>query len=132
MAEYASAVLAKEPLRLAALYAPDARIFDAWDAWSFEDRNSWSRNLQGWLGSLGNESVKVQFDDVRFAQQAKMGFLSAVVSYNAVDATGRTLRSMQNRLSWVLINDTGRWIIAHEHSSAPISSESQKGLLRRN
>ena len=38
MAEYASAVLAKDPARVAALYAPDVRVFDTWGIWSYDDQ----------------------------------------------------------------------------------------------
>ena len=42
MAEYASAVLAKDPARVAALYAPDVRVFDTWGIWSYDDQAAWS------------------------------------------------------------------------------------------
>jgi ketosteroid isomerase-like protein len=131
MAAYAAAVLAKEPTRLAELYAPDVRVFDAWGVWSFDNRDAWNRNLEDWLGSLGNEGVQVQFDDVRVAEHAETRSLSAIVTYSAVDAAGHVVRSMQNRLSWFLTKVAGRWVISHEHTSAPISFENQKAILRR-
>ena len=129
--EYAAAVLAKDPKRLAALYAPDVRVFDAWGVWSVEGRDTWGRNLQDWLGSLGDERVEVGFDDVRLVQQDETATISAIVSYSAANAAGQTLRSMQNRLSWFLAKADGRWAIAHEHTSAPIGFEDQKAILHR-
>jgi uncharacterized protein (TIGR02246 family) len=131
MAEYAAAILAKEPARVAALYAPDTRVFDAWGVWSYDGRDAWARNLDDWLGSLGSESVRVQFDDLRLVQHADIGSVSAILTYSAVNAAGNVLHSMQNRLSWFLTKTNGRWVIAHEHTSAPISFESQKAILRR-
>ncbi|HEY1928998.1 MAG TPA: SgcJ/EcaC family oxidoreductase [Caulobacteraceae bacterium] len=131
MAEYASGVLAKAPSRVAALYAPDVRVFDAWGVWNYDDREAWSRNLQEWLGSLGDERVQVGLDDVRIVQSAEAGSVSAIVTYSAVDAAGDVVRSMQNRLSWFLTKTDGRWVIVHEHTSAPIDFESQKAMLRR-
>ena len=131
MAEYASAVLAKDPARVAALYAPDVRVFDTWGIWSYDDQAAWSRNLEDWLGSLGNESVQVKFDDVRLIHLPESGSISAVVTYSAVDSAGHVVRSMQNRLSWLLTKDTGRWVIAHEHTSVPIGPEDQKAILHR-
>jgi ketosteroid isomerase-like protein len=130
-AEYAAAVLAKEPARLAALYAPDVRVFDAWGVWSYDDRDAWGRNLEDWLGSLGNEGVQVQFDDVCLVQRAETSSFSAIVTYSAVDAAGNVVRSMQNRLSWFLTKIGGRWVVAHEHTSAPIGFDNQKAILRR-
>src|ERR1700742_4013304 len=89
MMEYAAAVEAKDPSRLAALYAPDVRVFDAWGVWSFEGREAWGRNLQDWLGALGEEGVLVRFDDVRLALAANMGWVSAIVTYSGTDAAGR-------------------------------------------
>ena len=131
MAEYASAVLAKSPARLAALYAPEVRVFDAWDVWVFEGLDAWSRNLRDWLGSLGDEGVRVEFDEVRIIRLGGAASMSAIVTYAAVDARGRVVRSMQNRLSWFLTEAAGRWTIAHEHSSAPIGFQDQKAILQR-
>lgn len=131
IAEYAAAVWAKDPARLAAIYAPDIRVFDTWGVWSHDGREAWRRSLEGWLGSLGEDSVKVQFDDVRLAHHGETGSVTAFVTYSAVDAAGRVLRSMQNRLSWFLIKAAARWVIAHEHTSVPISFENQKAILHR-
>ena len=131
MADYAAAVLAKEPARLASLYAPDVRVFDAFGVWSFEGREAWTRNLEDWLGSIGDESAQAQFDDVRIKAHAETGWLSAVVTYSALDAAGHVLRSMQNRLSWLLKENGERWVIAHEHTSVPVDFESKKAILRR-
>ena len=131
MADYAAAVLAKEPTRLALLYAPDVRVFEAFGVWSFEGRQAWTRNLEDWLGSIGNECVQAQFHDVRIVAHAEMGWLSAVVTYSALDAAGHVLRSMQNRLSWLLTKNGERWVIAHEHTSVPVDFESKKAILRR-
>jgi uncharacterized protein (TIGR02246 family) len=131
MAEYAAAILAKAPARVAALYAPDTRVFDAWGVWSYDGRDVWARNLDAWLGSLGSEGVRVQFDDLRLMENAEIGSVSAIVTYSAVDAAGNILHSMQNRLSWILTKIGGRWVVAHEHTSAPTDFESQKAILRR-
>jgi uncharacterized protein (TIGR02246 family) len=130
LAEYGAAVLAKDPGRLAALYAPDVRVFDTWSAWSFEDHAAWSRSLHDWLGSLGDETVQVRFDEVRVARHADTAAISAFTTYSAVDAAGQVLRSMQNRLSWFLTRTAGGWVIAHEHTSVPIG-EDLKGKLSR-
>ena len=131
MAEYAAAVLAKAPRRLEALYRQDARVFDAWGVWSFEGRESWGRNLREWLGSLDNERAEVSFEDVRCELGPAIGWLSATVIYAAVDPSGRPLRSMENRLSWVLALADDGWAIAHEHTSAPIDFTTQKAMLKR-
>ena len=131
MADYAAAVLAKEPARLTSLYAPDVRVFDAFGVWSFEGREAWARNLEDWLGSIGDGSVQVQFQAVRIVAHAETGWLSALFTYSALDAAGHVLRSMQNRLTWLLMRNAERWVIAHEHTSMPVDFESKKAILRR-
>jgi uncharacterized protein (TIGR02246 family) len=131
MADYAAAVLAKEPARLASLYAPDVRVFDAFGVWSFESREAWTRNLEDWLGSIGDEGVQVEFHDVCVVPNAGTGWLSAIVTYSALNPAGHVLRSMQNRLSWLLLKNAERWVIAHEHTSVPVDFESKKAILRR-
>ncbi len=129
--EYADAVRAKDVDRLASLYDDSVRVFDAWDRWSYADRAAWRGNLEGWLGSLGNESVQVGFDDIRSAVAGDMGWLSGTVIYAALDSQGVTLRSMESRLSWVLARTEGEWRIVHEHTSSPIRFSDQKGMLSR-
>jgi uncharacterized protein (TIGR02246 family) len=131
IAEYAAAVLAKEPARVAALYAPDVRVFDTWGVWSYDDRDAWGRTLEQWLGSLGNERVQVQFNDVCLVKHQQIGSVSAMVTYSAVDVDGNVVRSLENRLSWFLTKIGGRWLVAHEHTSVPVSFESKTALLRR-
>jgi ketosteroid isomerase-like protein len=48
-----------------------------------------------------------------------------------VSPDGQELRSMNNRLTWVLRTDPdGEWKIAHEHTSAP-AGDGGKVQLRR-
>jgi ketosteroid isomerase-like protein len=131
LADYAGAVLAKDVERLASLYAPAIRVFDAWDRWSYDDLASWRANLESWLGSLGAESVKVDFDDVHSVAEGEMGFLTATVTYAALDQTGAVLRSLDERLSWVLVKEDGRWRIVHQHTSCPARFADHKVTLRR-
>jgi ketosteroid isomerase-like protein len=128
---YADAVLAKEPSRLAAIYAPDVRVFDSWERWSYDDLAAWRPTLDEWLGSLGDESVQVSFEDVRASAGGEMGFLNAIVTYTALDSAGNTLRSLQERLTWVLTRKDDCWTIVHQHSSAPISFADKKAIVRR-
>jgi ketosteroid isomerase-like protein len=60
-----------------------------------------------------------------------MGFLTATVTYAALDETGAVLRSLEERLSWVLVKDDGRWRIVHQHTSCPARFDDHKVTLRR-
>ena len=57
--------------------------------------------------------------------------VSAFTTFAAVTPTGEKLRSMNNRLTWVLRKDAdGAWKIAHEHTSAPAGDGGKVQLQR--
>ena len=128
---YAAAVLAKDVEAFMRLYQPTVRVFDAWGVWLYDGAPSWQIAVEGWFASLGGERVRVSFADVQTLADQTMATVCAVVTYAAESTTGEPLRSMQNRLTWVL-RETGHvFRIAHEHSSAPIGFEDFKAILSR-
>jgi ketosteroid isomerase-like protein len=125
---YARAVMAKDVNAFMALYHPGVRVFDAWDVWSYEGEQARRKVIEGWFRSLGEERVAVTFDRTQAITTSEMVLFSARVVYAAISSTGAELRSMQNRLTWVLGPHEGVWKITHEHTSVPIGAE-LKGLL---
>ena len=128
---YKSAVFAKDVEALMRLYDQKVRVFDAWGVWSYESAESWQRTVESWFNSLGNERVKVTFDDVVLSDARESAIVSAIVTYASVSPEGTTLRSMQNRLTWGLKTSGHVLRIVHEHTSAPIGFEDQKAILQR-
>jgi ketosteroid isomerase-like protein len=128
---YAAAVHARDVNALMQLYDPKVRVFDAWGVWSYEGVAAWQQAVEGWLGSLGSERVKVRFDDVQVAGGRELASLSAVVTYAGVSAQGEPLRAMQNRITWVLRTSGHVLRIVHEHTSAPIGFTDTKAILER-
>ncbi|WP_332772474.1 YybH family protein [Phenylobacterium sp.] len=127
---YAEAVLAKDPVRLSALYEADIRVFDTWGRKPFDGLGAWRANLDNWLNSLrDDDSVQVSFNNVQISSREAMGCLHALVTYAALNRTGETVRSMQNRLSWVVARSASGWTIIHEHTSVPIGPD-LKGMLQ--
>ena len=131
MGSYRSAVLARDVEALMRLYHPAARVFDTWGVWVYEGAPSWQRAVEGWFASLSNESVRVSFSDVQTISERGLAAVSAIVTYAAESAQGEALRSMQNRITWVL-RETGHVLrIVHEHTSAPIGFDDSKAILTR-
>ncbi len=128
---YKAAVWARDADALLALYDPDIRVFDTWGTWSYEGIAAWGRSVRGWLGSLGEERVAVDVDDVGIIGGTDFASASAGVTYAAITPDGTRLRSMQNRLSWALARRDGAWRIVHEHTSVPIGHQDLKGILQR-
>jgi len=127
---YGEAVAAKDPARLAALYADEVRVFDTWGRRPFDGLAAWRVNLDEWLMSLGeHERVQASFREIQTSHRGKMGCLHALVIYAALNPAGEVLRSMQNRLTWVVAKTAKGWVIVHEHTSVRIGPD-LKGVLQ--
>jgi uncharacterized protein (TIGR02246 family) len=128
---YAAAVRAKDVDAFVGLYEDDVRTFDLWSEWSYDGKAALRGMVEEWFGSLGTDVVAVEFDEVRTQGADDVGALSAFLTFRGLSAEGEELRSMNNRLTWVLRKDgDGEWKIAHEHTSAP-AGEGGKVVLRR-
>lgn len=128
---YGAAIFARDAEAFMRLYHPTVRVFDAWGVWLYEDETSWRRAVEGWFTSLGSERVRVSFTEVQTMTEQALATVSAIITYAAESAQGEPLRSMQNRITWVL-RETGHvFRIVHEHTSAPIGFEDSKAILAR-
>jgi uncharacterized protein (TIGR02246 family) len=128
---YKAAVLAADAEAFMRLYHPAVRVFDTWGVWLYDGAPAWQRAVEGWFASLGSERVRVSFSDVQIIAGRPLAVLDAIVTYTAESAKGEALRSMQNRITWVL-RETGHVLrIVHEHSSAPVGFEDSKAILTR-
>jgi ketosteroid isomerase-like protein len=131
MRSYEAAVFAKDAEAFMRLYHPAVRVFDAWGVWLYPDAISWRTAVEGWFASLASERVKVSFSEVQTFGDPSLATVSAIVAYAGESAQGEPLRSMQNRITWVL-RETGHvFRIVHEHTSAPIGFEDFKAILAR-
>jgi uncharacterized protein (TIGR02246 family) len=132
LAAYAAAVQAKDVDAFVGLYADDVRTFDLWERWSYDDRDALRAMVSEWFGSLADdEVVEVEFDEVRAQAGQDVAAVSAFTTFRARSPEGEELRSMNNRLTWVLRRDAdGAWKIAHEHTSAPAGDEGKVQLSR--
>jgi uncharacterized protein (TIGR02246 family) len=128
---YRAAVHAKDVDAFAAIFDDDVRVFDMWGTWSHEGLESWREMAVGWFGSLGDELVRVEFDDVQTVVGEDVAVVSAFVTFAGLSADGEQLRSMNNRLTWGLRKSGGAWKVAHEHTSAPVDMATGKVDLKR-
>ena len=128
---YKAAIYAKDVEAFMRLYDQKVRVFDAWGVWSYDNAEAWQRTVESWFNSLGIERVKVSFDEVVLSEARDSAIVTAIVTYAGVSPEGSTLRTMQNRLTWVLRTRGHVLRIVHEHTSAPIGFEDQKAILQR-
>ncbi len=132
LSAYADAVRAKDVDAFVGLYADDVRNFDLWEQWSYDGKDALRGMVAEWFGSLADdEQVAVTFDEVRSQAGPDVAAVSAFTTFAAVSPDGTELRSMNNRLTWVLRKETdGSWKIVHEHTSAPAGDEGKVQLRR--
>lgn len=128
---YKSAVYARDVGAFMRLYDPGVRVFDTWGVWSYEGSTAWQTAVEGWFTSLGEERVKVGFDEVSVSAGREFAIVSAIVTYTGLSAQGTQLRAMQNRLSWGLKTSGHVLRIVHEHTSAPVGFDDAKAILQR-
>lgn len=128
---YTAAVRAKDVDAFVGLYADDVRTFDLWSEWSYDGKDALRGMVSEWFGSVGDDLIAVEFDEVRTQNAEGVSAVSAFLTFRGLSPEGEELRSMNNRLTWVLRkDDDGTWKIAHEHTSAPVG-EGGKVQLRR-
>lgn len=128
---YKSAVLAKNAETFMHLYDAEVRVFDTWGLWSYEGAEAWRIAVEGWFSSLGSETVRVTFEDVKIMAEPGFASMTAFARYAAISPQGEELRAMQNRMSWVLKSRGHVLRVIHEHTSAPIGFEDTKAILSR-
>jgi uncharacterized protein (TIGR02246 family) len=128
---YSESAYAKDVNRFMTMYANGVRVFDLWGSWEIAGAPTWRESIAGWFGSLGDERVVAEFDDIDVSVGGDLAAITAMVGYSAESATGDRVRQMTNRLSWVLSRTDGKWTVIHEHTSAPVGMESGKVILER-
>jgi ketosteroid isomerase-like protein len=128
---YKASVYARDVEGLIRLYDADVCIFDLWGKWSYTGTSAWQKIVGDWLGSLGSERVIVDFAEPSAVVSNDLAVVRAFIGYQSVSSAGAALRSMQNRLTWVLRQRDGQWKIVHEHTSAPVDLDTMKVILQR-
>ncbi|HET7128348.1 MAG TPA: nuclear transport factor 2 family protein [Gaiellaceae bacterium] len=129
---YRAAVDAKDVEAFVAIFSDRVRVFDMWGRWSYDGIDEWRAMATDWFGSLGDERVRVDFQDVEIIHGDEIAFLHAFVTFTGLSADGEELRSLDNRLTWGLSRlGDGTWKVLHEHTSAPVDMETGKVTLER-
>ncbi len=127
--QYQEAVWRKDAAALIDLYDPAAVHFDMWDTGFFKGSAEWKKGIEDWLGSLGEERVKIQFEMVEMHRNENVAFGSALIQFEAHSPEGQILRAMKNRITLGFIRKGAGWKVVHQHISAPVSSENLTAIL---
>ena len=63
--QYQNAAWHKDSTSMLNLYDKQAVIFDMWDQGLISNSSEWNKVITDWLGSLGDEKVKVEFEGIK-------------------------------------------------------------------
>lgn len=125
---YQTAAWQKDTAAMINLYSEQAIIFDMWDQ-GYYSPSEWTKIITEWLSSLNEEKVKVEFEMVKINQSGNVGFVSALIQFQAISTQGAVLRSMKNRITLGFSKTEDGWKVIHQHTSAPISSDGLTVIL---
>jgi ketosteroid isomerase-like protein len=126
---YKNSVWNKDSQSLIDMYDKHAVIFDMWDQGCILSSAEWAKNIRDWLGSLGDENVNVEFDNVQIHQAENLAIATAFIKYEAISSEGNVLRSMKNRITVGFSKSDNGWKVIHQHISAPVSSDNLTAIL---
>jgi len=131
LARYSAAAYDKNVDAFVSLYADDVHVFDMWNSWELRGIGAWRDMAAGWFSSLGDERVVVSASDVVSTVTGELALGHATLTYTAVSADGRELRSLDNRITLALRRVANAWKIFHEHTSGPIDHKTMRGVIKR-
>jgi len=131
LARYSAAAYDKDVDAFVSLYADDVHVFDMWNSWELRGIAAWRNMAAGWFSSLGNERVVVTVSDVVSIVSGDVALGHATLTFSAISAEGKELRSLDNRITLALRRTGGMWKIFHEHTSGPIEHTTLKGTIKR-
>jgi ketosteroid isomerase-like protein len=128
---YKTAIFEKDLPAFCSIFDEEVRIFDMWQQWTYEGLTAWREMAKGWFTSLGANRDVVTFDDIRIQIDGELAVGTAFVRFTAVSSEGKTLRYLEDHLTWVAARKGGAWKIIHQHTSAPIDFKTMKVILTR-
>jgi uncharacterized protein (TIGR02246 family) len=128
---YKTSVFNKDLEAHLSIFDDDILVFDMWSTWVYEGIGAWRDVTSEWFSSLHDERVLVDFTEVSQHSADDLAFATACVTFAAQDLQGKTLRSLQERLTWVARKKNGQWKIIHAHTSGPVDHATLKVILKR-
>ena len=126
---YKQSAWRKDAVAMLALYAEDAVIFDTWNRGCVSLNGEWKKIIHEWFSALGEERVKVEFEQVSIRHSENLAFASALIKYSAISPEEKVLRSMKNRISICYIKMDEEWKVSHQHMSAPVNAANLSAIL---
>ncbi|WGF86227.1 YybH family protein [Marinivivus vitaminiproducens] len=124
------AVRVRDVPRIMACYAPDVRAFDAVGKLQFRGRDAYGEHWQACM-TMCNGTMIFEIDELEIAADASLALVHYVCRCGAVMEDGEE-KSGWMRATVACSKASGRWLITHDHFSAPFDPETCNALFDRN
>lgn len=125
--DWANATRAKDVARIIACYAPDTRSFDCHSNFQLEGAAALRRHLEACMPCMQG-TMTFEIHDLEIAIHGDVAFAHYLARYGATGLSG------QEHTGWLRVTVClrelqNRWLIVHDHCSAPFNPESGKAML---
>jgi uncharacterized protein (TIGR02246 family) len=128
-ARFAKAVEAKDVDGIMANYVPGDSLI-VFDIIPPRQYTGWDAYKKDWAGVMAGcaDSPKMEISDLEIASDKKLAYSHSIQHFACTDPKGGKLE-MTMRATDVYRKADGKWLIAHEHYSAPIDLATAKADL---
>jgi uncharacterized protein (TIGR02246 family) len=121
------AAASKDLDTIMSLYAPDVRAFDAIARLQFKGKEAYKTHWEACL-SMCQGAMIFEVHELDIAADDDLAFCHYLARCGGTGPDGET-RSGWTRATVAFRRIGGRWLIVHEHFSAPFDPESGKAML---
>lgn len=121
------AVLARDIDRIFSHYAPDIVAFDAIRELQFKGEDAYRRHWEACLSMCPQDTMIFEIHDLKIAAGEDVAFC------HALNRCGGTGENGEEKSGWMRMTAcyrkrNGKWLVVHEHFSAPFDMETLKVL----
>ncbi len=125
--EWARATRAKDVDAIIASYAPDTRSFDCHSQLQLEGAAALRQHLEACMPCMRGP-MTFEIHDLKIAAHGDVAFGHYLARFGATGQSGK-VHTGWLRVTVGLRKVRDRWLIAHDHCSAPFDPESGKAML---
>jgi uncharacterized protein (TIGR02246 family) len=121
------AVLSADVAAITSHYAPDVLAFDAVSALQFKGVEAYRKHWEKCLTMCAHGSMIFELHDVKVTADRNVAFATALTRCGGTNEDGEE-KSGWMRMTTGYRRIDGKWLVVHEHFSAPFDMETLKML----
>ncbi len=126
LAEWESAVRARDLNRIVARYAPDLVAFDAILALQFKGAEAYTKHWEACLGMCSGPMI-FEIHDLQVRASEELALAYGLVRCGGAGPDGKEMVGW-TRMTIAFQKLEGKWLVVHEHFSAPFDVQTNQAL----